>query len=132
MQISEPSPSIASALPAVNAAPVRPRRSPVGSPTEVAPLGPADAARPSSKVAAPSPISPDSVEISTLSQSILAEPESSPRIEALRQSYDSGTYRVNAEAVARSLVERALERIPIPAGDKAPPTRSRVPDRKSD
>lgn len=110
---------------------MRPRRSPVGSPAEVSPVAPADAARPASKVAVPSPSSPDSVEISALSQSILAEPAASPRIEALGRAYQAGAYRVDAEAVARSLVERALERFPIPARTKSAPTRTRVPDRKS-
>lgn len=51
----------------------------------------------------------DRAEISPLSQSLLARPDRSARVEALTQAYERGSYQLAAETLARAMVEHYLE-----------------------
>ena len=50
----------------------------------------------------------DAVEISPFSQALLKEAEASSKVEALQKQYEQGTYAVDPEQLAKSLIESHL------------------------
>ena len=72
---------------------------------------------PAKRIESRSEASTDRITISPFSETLLGELDSTKRVEALKASYEAGTYRVDPESLAKALVKVHLA---LPRSASAP------------